>query len=302
MMKSPLRSVLSALFPVLLLVVPKASRADNIQVGFCEGAGCTVSSFQTITGSTPISPLSSGSDSFSWSSGPFSLSGTVDSGANGPLGENITGDLLSVGVTANDSSGVAGSVELIVQQTLSVNPPIETQLPLLTGYPLPNLPGNVFALPGSSFLSGSCNSAAVADGSSVAGIFQVSGGGTLPSSLAWSNLAGACSSGSFDVAGGGDAGFTVPAAACHVPLGGISPPGCPGPITNGNAVFSDQATFNFAGNSTSTSETITLPIGGTIPTGSTAVPEPSTLTLLFLGLVGLVCFSGRKPGLPGSHR
>jgi hypothetical protein len=142
-----------------LLAATSGARADEIEVASCTGANCIPSSpsYFYLDGPTSsliptndgIAPLlaagASATDTFSWSSGSFSLTnGTVD--ANSALGgEGLSASLLeelSFGVTVTDSTGTAGTISIIVQQNIAT--------PSVTPPP--------YDLLGESSLSGSCSS------------------------------------------------------------------------------------------------------------------------------------------------
>ena len=214
------------------------------------------SSLITVTGATPITnPLPAGqsaTDSFSFPSfAPFEVSGQVD--ASNVLSGSGVGTTLTGGVSftadVTDPTGLPGTIELVIQQSLTT--PMANSFGVFTG---------------TSFLQGTMNAAAVADGASVTGNVQTGGYflGNFDQGAALS----------FNDTGSG----LIPSYAA-------------------DGYFYEQVFLNFGADANGSDEEITLPLGGslTVPDPMMATtPEPASIILLVSGLVGAAGMKLRK--------
>ena len=173
------RSILLWASVLMLLVsamLPAAAQADTIAIGSCvtgqnfygPSTGCSASAATLITnGSNPISnpvPVGAGAqtpDFFIWQDNNFLVTGSVvaNNSSSGATAAT-TNDSLTVFVTVNDSGGLAGSVNLNVQQLFAAP----------AGFA-----SNVFALPASSFLNGVCDHEGTLYGGNVVANLQIQG-------------------------------------------------------------------------------------------------------------------------------
>lgn len=240
-MKSSLIGSASILL-VMVLTGSSLLMADSIEVQKCQLGSCDTAN---LTGSLP-DPLpagQSGTDNFAFPSfAPIEIEGQVQASdvvAGTGLGSTLTGGVAFT-LEVDDLTGEAATISVIVQQTVAS-------------------PGATGDITGTSYLQGTMNPAAVADGDSLTAGVQ-SGGYYIGS-------------------------FTQGAAATFDDSGSGLIPGYAA-----DGYFYENVTITFNADPTNAEESVDLPLSGsfTVPYQATPTPEPGCLVMLAGGALSLL--------------